>query len=145
MLIPITEKLNLELLPAQQSIKVENGTTEACSGVAKKVLARLRTDVVYLDLLILPGAPYHRIIGAPELTNIRVRIDRYIQCVRVRHEDRNTSTNLEYERENEKSSDEQFASELENESSDSDGEDGDQKEFIMTLSEVCENPYKSRL
>ena len=69
----------------------------------------------------------------------------YKQCVMIRHEGKTETINLEYERENDQSSDEQFTSESESKSSDSDNQDEDQEQFVMTLSEAYEDPCNPKL
>ena len=64
--------MDLELCPTQKSIKVENNTTGTCSEVSERVSARFGKIVPRLDFLVLPGALYHIIIGAPALTKLRV-------------------------------------------------------------------------
>ena len=142
MSLPMVERLNLELRPTERSVKVANGSTEACTGVAERVPIRFGEITVYLDFLVLPGAPYDVIIGAPALTNLRARIDMYKQCVRIRYKGKTETISLEYEHVGEADSEEEFTSCSETDSADS-GE-GSDEEFVLTLSDAYQGASRMK-
>ena len=143
MSIAMVEKLNLKLKHAQRSIKVANGTTSACSGVAEQVPIRFGDIIIHLDFLVLSGAQYHIIIGSPALTRLRTRIDMYRQRVKIRHRGETERINREYEHDGEPDSDELFAPKSENDSSDT--EEESEEEIVFTLSDAYLKPRKLKL
>ena len=89
---------------------------------------------MYLDFLVLPGAPNDVIICSPALENLRARIDTYEQCIKLSHKGKTETINFEYERTSKRDSEDELTSCSESDSTDS-REESDE-EFVLTLSDA---------
>lgn len=75
MSLKLVEKLQLKTSPTARRITVANGSTEEGLGVALEVPMLFGTLSADMDFLILKGAPFDVIVGAPTMESLSTKLD----------------------------------------------------------------------
>ena len=93
----LVEKLRLELSPTERLVIVADGTSGICAGSISGIPVSFGSIVMRLDFLVITSVPYHLIIGALTLIEMRACIDMYHQTVMIRNHGKTEVLNLVHE------------------------------------------------